>query len=90
MKYLFIFFSLFLMSCHPTFKREKAQELLERRYQKVELTDYYEYPNCSTAHTWATAWRAQDEKGRPVSGVLCCDSKFDCLVFQQVVISLDH
>lgn len=86
MKYLAIILSILLISCNPTFKRERAQVLLEKRFQQVQLTDFYEYPNCSEAHTFATAWRAQDEEGRPVSGVLCCDSRFDCLIFEQVLI----
>lgn len=93
MKYLCIILFSLLIACHPTFNKEHAKELLETKFSNVQLMDYYEYPNCSTAHTYATAWKAKNESDKTVTGVLCCERTFaeqkvsldktmSCLVFE--------
>ena len=79
-----IFLLVFLTACHlPHFPKEKAHSQLSQQFSEVQLMDYYDYPNCSTAHSYATAWKAKDKNGQNISGVLCCDRRFDCIIFKQ-------
>lgn len=84
MKYLFLFL-LFLTSCHPRFHREEAKALLEVRFNHVDVRDYdaYSSADCFDNRKRSFIWSAQDNKGMPANGVLCCDSKFSCLVFEK-------
>lgn len=82
MKYLFLLL-LLVTSCHPRFPREEAKALLEVKFSNVKVNEYEASADCFDNRRRSFIWSAQDNKGMPVAGVLCCDSHFSCLVFEK-------